>query len=288
MQAIEAQNDELVEVKNTLLRGEWIFDSIFPDFRAGLIEGLLRVSENPDHLMRVPTCFLAAAFYRNFPTNLREKVGGKPLPSLPVELVDSDVLWERELWEGAVKELVGQNACLGIAGQKEMTALTEEITKAMPALGSAFEFIPQIVLFKESGWIAASQPHFAGSIFLRQSVLETESLTEIIVHELAHQELFCLNLADRLVNPSADHKYVYAPFQKRDRPTIGRIHAAHSLYRACQFSQVVGDEGTATRMAGFLTKTLETLDSQDFTEFGNFLIEQCYFPLVSHFERNVT
>jgi hypothetical protein len=274
--------DVLTEIKDALVRGEWIFAFIFPEFRASLIESLLQKSGNRQQLQRVPTCFLASALYRK-EAPLREEVGGKLLSSVGVEIVDRDVRWERKFWEVAVEELVGKEASLRFVGDKESKRIEEAVAhviRSFPA-SEAFQFIRQIVIYGGAKWIAASHPHYAGSLFIHEDEIREESLAESIVHELAHQELFCLNLIDRLVLPAADYEYVYAPFQKRERPTIGRLHAAHSLYRSGQFSK----EAAAT---DFLKQTLATLDRKNLTELGGVLVEKCYFPAVNHVQRRQT
>lgn len=120
---------------------------------------------------------------------------------------------------------------------------------------------------------SASHPHLMGSIILSSKVTE-QSMNQIaisIVHELAHQELYMLNLIDRLVVKAFDHNEIHAPFQGRKRPPIGRLHSMWALLRMVQFERKIG--ANFERHADLLKQNCLAFDPQELTEFGKFLVK---------------
>lgn len=242
--------------------GRWILPSVGTHFRHELLQLLSQKSQS--ELKALPTCVLSAAFYRN------ENAGefkSRRLPSHPIMIVDEGA--ERVFWNRALKELVGSEARLAAISASDLLVIdsaVSEILEVIPELKASFDLIDHFVFYESSEWAASSQPHYFGAIFLKSSLLKNGKLAETIVHELAHQELFGLNLLDRLVAEAADEKRTYAPFQRVERPTIGRLHAAHALYRVSQFY---------ARAEKTLDQTICTFDPGDLTELGSFLLD-CY------------
>ncbi len=119
---------------------------------------------------------------------------------------------------------------------------------------------------------SASLPHAFGCIFFGDGLWESTPAQAAvsIVHEMAHQELFLINLVDRLVLGEADFKLVHAPLQGRLRPTIGRIHSLHALYRMIEFERVVGIDHS--RHVEQLLATAQTFGPNDLTAFGLSLV----------------
>lgn len=119
---------------------------------------------------------------------------------------------------------------------------------------------------------SASHPHLMGAIILSEKVVDQtiEGIAISIIHELAHQELYCLNLLDRLVVKSFDYNEIHAPFQGRKRPPIGRLHSMWALYRMVQFENKLGV--SSEKHAGLLRKNCKAFESQELTDFGNFLV----------------
>lgn len=119
---------------------------------------------------------------------------------------------------------------------------------------------------------SASLPHAFGCIFFGNGLWESTAAQAAvsIVHEMAHQELFLINLVDRLVLGEADFKLVHAPLQGRLRPTIGRLHSLHALYRMVEFEHVVGID--PSRHVEQLLATADTFGPNDLTDFGMNLV----------------
>lgn len=275
------------DIRRALLESRWVFSSLFPETRRALVDGLAIRLGSREELERVPTCLLSSSFYLNSSHLPSAEIGGKPLKIFDIEVVDGDVKMARDLWRNAVTSLVGEKGSLGVVSAEEMVVLkgaVQEVSARLADFGPAFEFNKQIVIYDGTEWIASSQPHYLGAIFLNRSLLSTPALAETIVHELAHQELFCLNLVDRLVMPEADKKQVYAPFQKLARPPIGRLHSAHALFRVGQFL-APGEAFSETLKC--LAETVMTFERGDLTELGTFLVEECYAPLFNQIERKL-
>lgn len=123
---------------------------------------------------------------------------------------------------------------------------------------------------------AASTPHLFGCIFVSQRWIEQpfEKRMTSLVHELAHQELFMVNLVDRLVNSSADYALAHAPLQGTMRPPIGRLHSAHALFRMRNFQREVGWESSESDR--LLADTCRTFQPGELTPLASELVNKVY------------
>ena len=120
---------------------------------------------------------------------------------------------------------------------------------------------------------SASHPHIFGLILLGDGVLEQsdQQLAVSVVHEMAHQELFLVNLLDRLVNEPWDYNQVHAPFQGTKRPPIGRLHSLWALYRMVQFQRSIGNINR--KYQDLLRQNVEAFEDQELTSFAKKLVE---------------
>jgi len=120
---------------------------------------------------------------------------------------------------------------------------------------------------------SASHPQLFGLIVIGDGVqsLNALQLGVSVVHEIAHQELFLVNLLDRLVREPFDYNEVHAPFQGVKRPPIGRLHSMWALYRMVQFQQISGE--VSQRYQDLLRKNVEAFEDQELTPFGWKLVE---------------
>jgi hypothetical protein len=123
---------------------------------------------------------------------------------------------------------------------------------------------------------AASHPHIWGTVVLSDYFfsLPVEERALSLIHEAAHQELFLLNLIDRLVTRESDFHLVHAPFQAKDRPPIARLHAAHVLYRMSQYKQLNNED--ATQELDYLTQTVQSFEATELTPFAQKMLIQNY------------
>lgn len=120
---------------------------------------------------------------------------------------------------------------------------------------------------------SASQPHAFGCIFFGEKIREY-SFREVavsIVHEMAHQELFLINLVDRLIEADCDYSLAHAPFQGFDRPPIGRLHSLYALFRMVEFEIRAGLP--AMRHRELLIATAESFKTGELTDFGKRLVD---------------
>ncbi len=97
-----------------------------------------------------------------------------------------------------------------------------------------------------------------------------QELAVSVVHEMAHQELFLVNLLDRLVNEPWDYNQVHAPFQGMKRPPIGRLHSMWALYRMVQFQRSIGDINQKHQV--LLQQNVEAFEDQELTSFAKTLV----------------
>lgn len=120
---------------------------------------------------------------------------------------------------------------------------------------------------------SASHPHIFGLILLGDGVLSQteEQLAVSVVHEMAHHELFLVNLLDRLVNEPWDYNQVHAPFQGMKRPPIGRLHSLWALYRMVQFQRSTGNVNQ--KYQDLLRQNVEAFEDQELTSFARRLVE---------------
>ncbi len=119
---------------------------------------------------------------------------------------------------------------------------------------------------------SASHPQAFGIIFLGDGVLEQneEQLAVSIVHEYAHQELFLINLIDRLVNREFDYNEVHAPFQGKRRPPIGRLHSLWALYRMVQFQKKTSR--VSEKYLRLLSENILAFEENELTPFGESIV----------------
>ena len=135
------------------------------------------------------------------------------------------------------------------------------------------EVVAAFVRVKSVNFRSASHPQIFGLILIGDGVheLTAKQLAVSVVHELAHQELFLINLLDRLVNQPFDYNEVHAPFQGTKRPPIGRLHSMWALYRMVQFQKLQNEADPKYRE--LLLKNVEAFEDQELSPFGKKLVE---------------
>jgi hypothetical protein len=91
---------------------------------------------------------------------------------------------------------------------------------------------------------------------------------------LAHQELFLVNLVDRLVNSSSDYALAHAPLQGTERPPIGRLHSAHALFRMRGLQKRAGWAHAETDR--LLAETCRSFTGDDLTPLAEEIVAKVY------------
>jgi HEXXH motif-containing protein len=154
------------------------------------------------------------------------------------------------------------------------------LAERLPATHAALmRWIQRVVVVQgEAGedGVAGSSPRFLGCILVPAKYFErpAAALAGELVHEMAHQELFVLNAFDRLVQPSADNVMRYSIFAGVRRPTIGRLHAAHAIFRMIQVARAT--EQGSRLLRGQLRLTTRTFRSDDLTPFAQRVVRDVY------------
>lgn len=159
--------------------------------------------------------------------------------------------------------------------------LTQKLNSAMQLIENSspdvFKLVENIVSclvrVNSVGFRSASHPHLFGIILIgdKANDFTSEQLAVSLVHELAHQELFLINLLDRLVNQPFDYNEVHAPFQGIKRPPIGRLHSLWALYRMVEFQ--MNNNITNQKHKDLLQKNAQAFEDQELTPFAKKLVE---------------
>lgn len=196
---------------------------------------------------------------------------------------DSKGLSDLEISVGAEKAVNDifnrelENASLAqgftVEESKKLTSALELIRSLDPQVFSILSKVVGLFIKAENvQFRSASHPHLMGTIILSEKAFkqDTNGLAVSVVHELAHQELYFLNLMDRLVVKAFDYNQIHAPFQDRKRPPIGRLHSMWALYRMVQFERKIGVP--VQKHEDLLRRNCIAFELPELTEFGKFLV----------------
>ncbi len=104
--------------------------------------------------------------------------------------------------------------------------------------------------------------------------MTAEQLAVSLIHEMGHQELFLINLLDRLVNSDFDYNLVHAPFQGKERPPIGRLHSLFDFFRMIQFERSANLN--CVRHEELYLETENSFENGELTFFARELIESIH------------
>lgn len=252
-------------VLSELEEGRWTMASIAPSFRRRLEKEVLLDGSDKN------ISELCLSFY------------SKTSPDLISISSDKDKMNLSDLSDSATKRL--QNIFKEDYRDSKLIEFEPEVSKTFQA---AIEIIKNTdsslsALMKDhvTGFLrvggvnfrSASHPQAFGIIFLGDGVQaqNDEQLAVSIVHEYAHQELFLVNLLDRLVNQSFDYHEIHAPFQGKKRPPIGRLHSLWALYRMVQFQKRQGN--VSEKYQRLLGENVVAFQENELTHFGEKLVQ---------------
>ncbi|CBW27929.1 hypothetical protein BMS_3175 [Halobacteriovorax marinus SJ] len=245
----------------------WIFKNKFEKVRATYAKALMD-KFNLDFLASAPLCYLSLLYYGDL--SFEEIVGINDFYKKRV--VNLDVSTEFEAFWNRRINIVSESltSFRGDASRFNLDEIINEIS-AMDDLGFDLNKHLRFCLVSAPNFRGASHPHSLFCLYLNFSECENkEDVIKSIVHEIAHQELFLLNLEDRLVLEGSDEELRYAPFQRKERPPIGRLHSAHVMFRLImhqdKFKYKLENERELLR------QTIETFDRSQLTEFGMKLV----------------
>lgn len=247
-------------------RGEWIFDLIGPLFQEGLIS---RLGESTRDL-RLPMMELSLHAYGVAEREIHSlKRTGRFLDGTMFQTRDRETL--QRLAAGVYPTA---RPIPFSQDRKSVIAKAEKfIASKSTATGGLLErWISTYLLLGDVHFRSGSSPHAFGCIILGEKMdsLAFENLAVSIVHEMAHQELFLLNLIDRLVNADADFNLVHAPFQGVKRPPIGRLHSLYALFRMVEFEKKA--DLPHERHQHLLLATIHSFEEFELTDFAKRLL----------------
>lgn len=253
-------------ILSELDEGHWTLNSIAPSFRRRL------KAETNTELQETSISALCMGFYGK--VRPQQIVIPKLKKELDVPKTSPEV---RELIEKTfVSDYPGSGlAAFETENSEKLQAALSLIEMKDPVLSLLLsEFVPAFVRVKSVNFRSASHPQIFGLILIGDgaSELTAKQLAVSVVHELAHQELFLINLLDRLVNQAFDYNEVHAPFQGTKRPPIGRLHSMWALYRMVQFQKIQNEE-VDHKYRELLVKNVEAFEDQELTPFGKKLVE---------------
>lgn len=197
--------------------------------------------------------------------------------SLPL-LPDPKLPTESAFWSRIVNKVLGGDYPLlsDDSARAELNPAQAKVGQVWPQAGRFLDrWMESFVFLKMTDQYSASNPHFWGVLFLASGRTGDELATSLI-HELAHQELFLINLVDRLLTEPASSGVEYSPYQRKDRPGIGRLHSAHALFRMIQWHEHLGDELNRREHARLLAETVQSFRPEDLTELGGKIVNGVY------------
>lgn len=178
-----------------------------------------------------------------------------------------DAIFKKELEQAEVRE-----SFLSLEAEKIGAAMTL-ISNSNPQLYRLILKVVTVFLRADNvHFRSASHPHILGALVFGPKVVDqtVEGIAVSIVHELAHQELYLLNLLDRLVMKEFDYNEIHAPFQGRKRPPIGRLHSLWALYRMIQFERTIGV--SIEHHSELLKANCAAFEKSELTDFAKFLV----------------
>ncbi len=248
--------------KQLSLATPWVTDSILPEFVLALKKFA------PENTVSDPTVLALFKYQPDLLRELNQSDLVQIASVLPLNIgTSANQMLVQKLSRGDCQYSTITNP------QREFELFSESVSflqKNSPDFATEVKAVLRhfIKVSSHQKFAAASHPHVWGTIIISDHFLEMTPAERSLslVHESAHQELFLINLLDRLVAKESEFALVHAPFQGKERPPIARLHAAHVLYRMCQYNKQLGENYLQDIM--MLRQTLETFGQNDLTDFA--------------------
>lgn len=262
-----------------LKKGSWTFDVLGPLFRSALIKRVQ--GQNPSLSLQDRSMMeLTLLAYR------RTHSSAEPIrftdliidPTLQSAAGKATLL---DLAESTVDG--GSTATFTTHEQARIHTAIKEVAKYAPDTAQEFRrWITHFLKLDGVPFRSASHPHAFGCIFLssRITAMNASELATSLVHEMGHQDLFLLNIIDRLIQEQADYKMAHAPFQGVLRPPIGRLHSYFALYRMIQFERLAGSD--TQKHCRLFCETRESFAREELTDYGFQIVEAAATFIGSH------
>lgn len=251
-------------VLSLLSSGRWSLDAIAPAYARALAK---TVGANPNQKISELTMMCHA-----------------DVAASSVYVKPNQMVLDRNLVGTGVAELIEKTLAHQYPTSKINpfdSSMLQKINAAFAVIENADHAFGNIVRKHIDGFIfvsdvnfrTASFPHFQGIVILGAKAFEL-SATELaisVVHETAHQELFMVNVVDRLINEPFDFNEVHAPFQGTKRPPIGRLHSLWALYRMVQFQKMIVEINS--KHSELLFQNCEAFEPGELTAFATKLVQ---------------
>ena len=265
----------LDEVKGMLVEGLWCFSSLLQPYREQILGAILAKKSLSDP--NIPTSQLSLLLYSALPMDELSSAYSGPTRALQFSNNSNSRVQEflGSLFSAHSPQVFSP---AGEEGGLKFQGLTNALASYSPQLERDFRLLDIRFFALNTGeFFGASHPKAIGIIAIgsRFKTLAFQFQLRSIVHELAHQELFLVNLLDRIILPGNEFHVAYAPLQKKERPLIGRIHSAHALFRMAQFEKRQSLQ-CETPSVQLLSQTIQTIPLQGLTDFGRFLVTEIY------------
>jgi hypothetical protein len=258
-----------------LKRGEWTFNILGPRFRSALIQRIQGDSALVGELSMMELTLWA---YRQEPVAII-----KPQSALGIiKLGEQTPLVQASL--DSLAKTTYERARAATFSELEIDKIRfaiAEIEKYASDTGRELaRWITNFLKIDDVPFRSASHPHAFGCVLLssRIGTMTAIELATSLVHEMGHQDLFLLNIIDRLIQQNADYKLAHAPFQGTSRPPIGRLHSYFALYRMIQFQDSIGLDTEKYRR--LFAETKDSFMKDELTDYG-FQIAEAAFDFIT-------
>ena len=256
-------------LKDRLANSEWIICEILPHVRNAIAVRLgIELQEAP----QTSVTYLTSSYYKKAPA---------PLPTKCLN--NAQMVFSEDphavFWESALASDVGRGTLADSSNLvRQYQGYLRDFSSISNQTHMLANFVEYVSFVVQGNYYGASHPHYLGTLFLgARDQHDFIDFAVSMVHECAHQELFLLNFVDRLVSEGWDHSQVHAPYQEKSRPTIGRLHSAHALYRMVQLLSVVEPSGQRHRkFSKILRQNRDAFLPGELTPLGSILIEEVY------------
>lgn len=253
-------------ILSELSAGRWVAPRLASDYRKSLSQSLFGNVH-----ARLSLNFLTLLFYKRV-KNLSVLDGLDGMSVLQPQTIPQSV---RFVFGDVVREIFGETADLNDFSENEQSKLAQAKTIAKELWtddAQTIDLLTHFVRVDHSG-LGTSFPQSFGTVYFgnRLSDVTAEDLAISLCHELAHHELFLINLYDRLINPGFDRSLKFAPFQNKERPPIGRLHSLFAIYRMILSRRRSGAE--FANDADVYKATEESFGSDELTPFAKAMLE---------------
>lgn len=242
---------------------EWSFDTLFPDFNSSLT-----LQSNKNY-----TTSKCADYYLKIEDDIVFKEKTEKPPYLITKKNSCD------FWTKSLEKISSFNNKLRLIDHNSeyvelISSSLDRIRKYSPKIFDYLnKYVPFILVVEKNEAYSLSTPHLFGTIIISESLFfSNEDIDITIVHELAHQELFLVNLVDPLIDEKFLTNLEYSPFQNKERPPMGRLHASHALFRMTEYS-INSNNQSFQKIKYDFGEMIKTLYDYELSDMGNEILK---------------